>query len=121
MNRGRPKLKEDEKKQPITFRTQISKGFLTEKAKDMNFKNITDLIRGALKAYIYEDEEKVSELPKNEDVITGFKMLYNFFVWVSNNHKKLLKDPKLYLSHLQETVDIKLLDKLEEKFGLGGE
>ncbi len=121
MNRGRPKLKDEEKKKPITFRTQISKEILTKKAEEMNFNNVTDLIRGALTAYIDESEKEVSEKPKtknNGDLINGFKMLFNFFLWVKKNHKIILKNPKLYLSHFQETVDLELIDKLEEKFGL---
>ena len=122
MNRGRPKLKEEEKKKSITFRTQISKDILTKKAKDMEFKNVTDLIRGALKAYIYESDKEVGENQKyNKDLIIGFKMLYDFFLWVKDNHRIILKNPKLYLSHFQETVDLELLDKLEEEFKLGEE
>ena len=44
----------------------------------------------------------------------GFQEPYDFFMWVKNNNKQLLKDPKLYLDKLR-SLDLKLLDKLKEK------
>ncbi len=59
-----------------------------------------------------ESKETDNKNTANGDWQSGFKELFQFFLWVQQNSKLLLINPKMYNEKLK-TLNLPLLDKLD--------